>query len=319
MWAAVHPGAGRRNRLAGPVASAWYCPAVLPLAPFGRTGHQSTRVIFGAAALGGMSQQRADATMSVIDEAGINHIDTAASYGESEVRLAPFLSDHRHRFFLATKTGERTAAAARAELERSLDRLGVEHVDLIQLHNLVEPAEWETAFAPGGAVAAMVAARDEGLTRFIGVTGHGLRIPGMHVRSLEAFDFDSVLFPYNHILLQSDAYRADVDALRTVCDERHVAAQTIKAISKGRWPDLAMQKFSWYEPLTDAGAIARAVRFVLGNDDLFLNTSSDARLLPLALAAASTDLTVPSEDQMTADVERFGITPLFAEGALERI
>lgn len=266
-----------------------------------------------------MSQERADATLELVDAAGINHIDTAASYGESELRLAPFLASHRDRFFLATKTGERQGSAARAELERSLERMGVDQVDLVQLHNLVEPDEWDTAFAPDGVVAALVAARDEGLVRFIGVTGHGLRIPGMHVRSLEAFDFDSVLFPYNHALVAGEAYRADVDALRALCRERNVAAQTIKAVSKGRWQDSGQRRFSWYEPLTDPEAIGRAVRFVLANDDLFLNTTSDARLLPLVIAAGEGDLALPSDIEMDADIERFGITPLFAEGALERI
>lgn len=292
---------------------------MVPTAPFGRTGHVSTRVIFGAAALGAMSQERADATLATVDLAGINHIDTAASYGDSELRLRPFLADHRDRFFLATKTGERSGMAARAQLEASLERLGVDHVDLIQLHNLVEPDEWETAFAVDGAVAALAAARDEGLVRFIGVTGHGLRIPAMHARSLGQFDFDSVLFPYNHALMQSDAYRADVETLRAMCAERGVAVQTIKAIARGRWAERGERQFSWYEPLTDADAIARAVRFVLGNDDLFLNTSSDARLLPPTVAAAEGDLSVPSAAEMDADVERFGITALFADGALERI
>ena len=163
---------------------------MLPLAPFGRTGHQSTRVIFGAAALGSMTQDRADATLAMVASSGINHIDTAAGYGESEVRLRPWLADHRGEVFLATKTGERQGADARAELERSLTRMDVDQVDLIQLHNLVEPDEWEVAFGPGGAVAALAAARDEGLVRFIGVTGHGLRIADMHLRSLERFDFD---------------------------------------------------------------------------------------------------------------------------------
>lgn len=293
--------------------------SVIPTAPFGRTGHASTRVIFGAAALGAMSQERADATLELIDRAGINHIDTAASYGESELRLAPFLSEHRDRFFLATKTGGRSGREARADLERSLERLGVDQVDLIQLHNLVEPEEWDAAFAPDGAVAALVAARDEGLARFIGVTGHGLRIAGMHHRSLTEFDFDSVLLPYNFTLMQHDRYRADVETLRSTCAERNVAVQTIKAIARGRWPDPGQPHFSWYEPLTDPDAVARAVRYVLGNGDLFLNTSSDARLLPLAVAAVEGDLTVPTDGEMRADAERFGITPLFAEGVLERI
>lgn len=292
---------------------------MLPTAPFGSTGHRSTRVIFGAAALGGMSQQRADATLDLIDRAGVNHIDTAAGYGASEERLQPFLAEHRDRFFLATKTGERSGSAARAELERSLERMGVDHVDLIQLHNLVEPDEWVAAFAADGAVAALEQARAEGLTRFIGVTGHGLRIASMHLRSLEAFPFDSVLFPYNHSLLGLDDYRADVGTLRSLCGERGVAAQTIKSIARGRWDDPGQPHFSWYEPLSEPDAITRAVRFVLAEPGLFLNTTSDARLLPAVLRAAEGDLTAPTDAEMVADAERFGVTPLFDGRELERI
>ena len=186
-------------------------------APFGRTGHDSTRVIFGAAALGRMSQDRADATLAVVGDFGVNHIDTAAAYGDAELRLAPFLAEHRADVFLATKTGDRTGDGARASLERSLERMGVDSVDLIQLHNLVEDDEWATAHGPGGAVEALARARDEGLTRFIGVTGHGLRIPRMHLRSLERFDFASVLFPYNFVLLRNEAYWSDVDELIVLC------------------------------------------------------------------------------------------------------
>lgn len=292
---------------------------MLPRATFGRTGHSSTRLIFGAAALGAMSERRAEETLRLADELGINHIDTAASYGASEDLLRPFLADHRSRFFLATKTGERDGSAARAELERSFERMGVDHVDLVQLHNLVEPDEWEVAFGPGGAVAALARARDEGLVSYVGVTGHGLRIPGMHLRSLERFDFDTVLFPYNRALLRSDAYRADVEALRSLCAERDVAVQTIKSVARRRWANRTGSEFSWYEPLDDEQAIGRAVRYVLGEPDLFLNTSSDARLLPLLAAAASGDLSKPSDDEMDADLERFGVTPLFAPGDLERI
>jgi aryl-alcohol dehydrogenase-like predicted oxidoreductase len=266
-----------------------------------------------------MSQERADDTLSAVDRAGINHIDTAAGYGASADRLQPFLAERRDRFFLATKTGDRTGAAARASLERSLARMDVSSVDLIQLHNLVEPDEWETAFAHDGAVAALSVARDEGLCRFIGVTGHGIRVPAMHLRSLERFDFDSVLFPYNRSLMRSDAYRADVDELRERCAERRVAAQTIKSVAKGRWSDPEMPHFSWYEPLTDDAAIARAARYVLGTDDLFLLTSSDTRLLARVVAAASGSLDRPSNDEMDADIERFDITPLFDGGTLERI
>ncbi len=291
----------------------------LPLAPFGSTGHQSTRVIFGAAALGGMSQERADATLASIHEWGINHIDTAAGYGASEDRLRPWLGVHRGEVFLATKTGERRGDSARAELERSLERMAVDHVDLIQLHNLVEEDEFDTVFAPGGAVEALAAARDEGLVSHIGVTGHGLRIAGMHLRSLERFDFASVLFPVNFILLDDPGYRADVEELLAVCADRQVAVQTIKSIARGRWDDESKARFSWYDPLTDPAAISRAVRFVLAHPQMFLNTTSDARLLPLIVDAATGDLVAPSDDEMRADVVAEGITPLFDGGLLERI
>jgi len=289
-------------------------------AEFGRTGHQSSRVIFGAAALARMAQEKADQVLAVLPEFGVNHIDTAIAYGESELRLAPWLQTHRPEYFLATKTGDRTGDKARASLEHSLERLGVDHVDLIQLHNLVEPDEWETAFAPDGAVAALSKARDEGLTRFIGVTGHGLRIAGMHRRSLEQFDFDSVLLPYNFTVLQDRSYREDVEALLDLCAERRVAVQTIKSVARRRWTDDSQPHFSWYEPIQDVDALQRAVRYVLGRSQLFLNTSSDARLLrPILEAASAGDLVSPSDDEMAADAEALGILPLFDGGALERI
>ena len=286
---------------------------------FGRTGHESSRVIFGAAALGAMRQERADQVLATLLEFGVNHIDTAASYGDSELRLAPWMSEHRGRFFLATKTGERSGDAARASLERSLTRLGVDSVDLIQLHNLVEADEWETAHGPGGAVEALSRARDEGLTRFIGVTGHGLRIAGMHLRSLDRFDFSSVLLPYNYSVMSDDRYRADLEALLGVCEQRGVAVQTIKSVARRRWSDGAAPRFSWYEPLADGDALVRAVRYVLGRPGLFLNSSSDARLLRPTLEAAAAGGPVPTDEEMAADVERHAIEPLFDGAALERI
>ncbi len=287
----------------------------LPRAPFGSTGHDSTRVIFGAAALGGMSQERADTTMELVRTAGINHIDTAASYGASEDRLQPFLADHRDEFFLATKTGERAGGDARAELERSLERMGVDSVDLIQLHNLVAPDQWARAFAPDGAVAALAAARDEGLVRFIGVTGHGLDVAARHIESLDAFAFDSVLFPYNHTMRAFPEYRADVERLLTMCAERGVAVQTIKSIARRNWADGKAGHFSWYEPLTEADPIDRAVRYVLGRPGLFLNTSSDARLLPMVLeaGAVAAERGVPGDAEMDADVAALEMAPLFDE------
>lgn len=297
------------------------CHTVIEHIPFGRTGHRSSRVIFGAAALARMSQERADALLPVLLEFGVNHIDVAASYGDAELRLAPWLAGHRGDFFLATKTGDRGGAEARASLERSLERMGVDHVDLIQLHNLVEPDEFETAHGPGGAVEALAQARDEGLTRYIGVTGHGLRIAGMHRRSIERFGFDSVLLPLNHTLYAHPGYRADFDGLVEMCAERQIAVQTIKSVARRRWREGDGPRHSWYEPLREREAMARAVRFVLSRPGLFLNSSSDAGLLrPILETADAEDATVaPADEDLVGDAVRLGLEPLFDGGELERI
>src|SRR5215470_10625717 len=175
--------------------------------PFGRTGHMSTVTLFGAAALSRASQAEADRVLDILLGYGVNHIDTAARYGDSELRIAPWMARHRKDFFLATKTGLRTAPEAKEQIHRSLERLKVDSVDLIQLHALGHPDDWEQAMGPGGVLEAVVEARQQGLTRFIGVTGHGWTIPVMHRRSLARFDFDSVLMPYNFFMAENERYR----------------------------------------------------------------------------------------------------------------
>jgi aryl-alcohol dehydrogenase-like predicted oxidoreductase len=287
--------------------------------PFGKTGHQSSRVIFGAAALGGMKQDKADPILEVLLEFGINHIDTAAAYGDSELRIGPWMRAHRKRFFLATKTGDRTYAGARDSLHRSLERLRVDQLDLIQLHNLVDEKEWQTALGPQGALEALVEARAKGLVRFIGVTGHGTQVAAMHRRSLERFAFDSVLFPYNFTMLGIPQYHADVEALIKLCGERGVATQTIKSVARRRWQNDHERKFSWYEPLRDRDPIRRATHFVLSRPGLFLNTSSDATIMRTILEAASETATAPARAEMEADIAHYAMEPLFIPGVSDTI
>lgn len=255
--------------------------------PFGRLGHLSTRTLFGAAAVGHVTQDEADRTLDLLLQYGVNHIDVAASYGDAELRIAPWLKRLPNHFFLATKTGQRKAQQALEELHRSLDRMGVDHVDLWQLHNLSDPIEWDIALSPGGAIEAAVEAKKQGLIRGIGVTGHGLQIAATHRRSLERFDFDSVLLPYNAITMQNEYYAANFDALYATCHDRNIAFQTIKSIAYQPWTGQPHTRTTWYKPFEDRQDIDMAVWWVLARQGIFLNTVGDINLLPRVLDAAS--------------------------------
>ena len=283
----------------------------IPTAPFGRTGHQSTRTIFGAAAFSRVTQDEADRTMELLLQHGINHIDTAASYGESEVRLGPWMDRHRQTFFLATKTGERTYQGAHVQIRRSLERLRVPSVDLIQLHNLVDPTEWETALGPDGALKAAVEARDEGLVRYIGVTGHGTSVAAMHRRALERFDFDSVLLPYDYPMMQNPQYAADFEALVAVCQQRNVAVQTIKAMTRAPWGERSRTAATWYEPFTEQPDVDMATHWVLGRPGVFLNTAGDIHVLPKILDAATRFHQRPTDEEMAKFSRDRQMAPLF--------
>jgi aryl-alcohol dehydrogenase-like predicted oxidoreductase len=280
-------------------------------APFGATGHDSSRLIFGAAALGAVSKADADRALEVLLEHGINHIDVAASYGNAELRIASWLRRFPGSFFVATKTGERSYRAAREEIRRSLNRLGVDRVDMIQLHNLVDVIDWETALAADGALEAALEAREEGLVRFIGVTGHGLSVPEMHRRSLERFSFDSVLLPYNYVQMQDARYAETFEAVAAVCAERNVALQTIKSLARRRWDGRTATAATWYEPLREQADIDLAVHWVLGRPEAFLLTSGDVGLLPRLLDAAERFERRPSDEQMDALAARAEAEPLF--------
>ncbi|HUH98991.1 MAG TPA: aldo/keto reductase [Anaerolineales bacterium] len=284
---------------------------MIPTLPFGRTGHESTRTIFGAAAFMETPQKDVDATMDLLLQNGINHVDTASSYGRSEEVLGDWIRRHGRPFFLATKTDQRTRQAAYDEIRRSLELLHVDQVDLIQLHALHEEPDWTTAFGPGGVIEAVVQARAEGLVRFIGVTGHGVPVPEFHLRSLAQFDFDSVLLPYNYVMMQNPFYAESFNKLLAVCRERNVAVQTIKGITRSPWKDTQQNHTTWYRPLEDPADIDLAVHWVLGNPRVFLDMAGDIGLIPLILSSAHRFGTRPSDDQMKELTKRLKMEPLF--------
>jgi len=267
--------------------------------------------LFGAAALARASQEDADRALEVLLRYGVNHIDTAARYGDSELRIGPWMARHRKDFFLATKTGSRGAREAREDVHRSLDRLRVDHVDLIQLHSLGHPDDWEQAMGPGGALEAVVEARQQGLVRFIGVTGHGWTIAAMHKRSLARFDFDTVLLPYNFFMAQDERYRQSVEDVLRICGERNTAVQVIKSIARGPWATADRTHGTWYQPLEAQADIDRAVHWALGTPGVFLNTAGDLALLPKVLDAASRFERRPPDEEMRAMLGASRMTSLF--------
>jgi aryl-alcohol dehydrogenase-like predicted oxidoreductase len=279
--------------------------------PFGRTGHLSSRIILGGAAFSDVSQAEADASLELALSYGINHVDVAASYGEAEVRVGSWISRHGRPFFLATKTGKRTAEQARQQIHHSLERLHVDQVDLIQLHNLVDPQEWEIALGPGGALEAAIEARQKGLVRFIGITGHGLTVAAMHLKSLGRFDFDSVLLPLNYIMSLNKQYMSDFRSLLEVCKSRNLAMQTIKSLLHRPWGEDPPNRATWYRPLEEQPAIDRAIHWVLGHDGLFLNSVGDIGVLPKVLDAARHFQAPPSEEEMQNQVDALDMQPLF--------
>ena len=283
----------------------------IPTLPFGRSGHMSTRTVFGAASLGTVTQAEADRTLDVLLQYGVNHIDVAASYGDAELRIAPWLKQHRTDFYLATKTSARTAKEAREELHRSLDRMGVDSVDLWQLHNLADPIEWDIALSPGGVLEAAIEAKQQGLIRGIGVTGHGLQIAANHRRSLQRYDFDSVLLPYNYITLQNPYYAENFNALVATCEQRKTAVLTIKSIAYKPWRGREHTRSTWYEPLEEQKDIDLAVHWALKRPGIFLATVGDINLLPKVLDAANRFQSSPSDEQMQELTSRVQMEPLF--------
>jgi aryl-alcohol dehydrogenase-like predicted oxidoreductase len=285
---------------------------MIPKLAFGRSGHLSTRALFGAAALSQVTQQEADQTLELLLEYGVNHIDVAASYGEAELRIGPWMKDHREDFFLATKTEQRTYQGAIDELHRSLARLQVEYVDLWQMHFLVDEPGWQTAFGPGGALEAFIEAKEQGLARWLGVTGHGVQAPEFHARSLAQYDFDSVLLPYSPVMMENKNYAASFEALMQTCVEKNVAVQTIKAVVGRPWKEgEAHTRATWYKPLEDQKALDTMVHWVLARPGVFFNTVGDIHVLPKVLDAASRFDPATTQADLAEALAQINVEPLF--------
>ncbi len=252
----------------------------------GRTGHWSSVVALGTAALGKVDQATADGAIQVALGAGVNHVDVAPSYGDAELRLQPWMPRIRDRTFLGCKTRERTREAATAELHRSLERLGTDRLDLYQLHSVGKLADLDACTAAGGALEALVAAREAGLVRWLGITGHTHDAPRTHLEALRRFDFDAVMFPLNFVLWSIPRYREDAGALLAACRQRDIGVHIIKTVAKEPWGDRPKTHATWYEPFTDQATIDQAVAFVLSQPVTTLCSAGDVTVLPKVLAAA---------------------------------
>lgn len=254
----------------------------------GRLGHMSSVCIFGGAALAEIGQEEADGSIAFALENGINHFDTAASYGDSELRLGPWMGDIRSRIFLSTKTEERSADGARREMERSLTRLQVESVDLLQLHAIGDLEQLDLATGPGGALEAALRAREEGLTRAIGITGHGHGAPATHLEALRRYAFDTVLTPLNYLLYGNADYRRDYLALVSEVERQDAGLMVIKPVSRNLWREGEEPRYAtWYMPFDEQPLVDAAVAFVLARREVTgFPTAGDVRLLPGIVEAA---------------------------------
>lgn len=279
----------------------------------GRTGHMSTVAIFGAAAFWEIDQASANTALDLAHQAGVNHIDVAPQYGQGEIRVGGWLPPHRDEFFLGCKTLERSRDDAWAELHRSLEKLQTESLDLYQLHAVTDMDELNKAMGPDGAIQALQRAKDEGLTQYLGITGHGLQMPSVALSALERFDFDTVMFPVNPVLWANNAYRAEAEKLLTICQERSVGVMVIKSIAKGPWADRDNATYNtWYEPYDQQAAITDGVHFALSQPGVTgIATAGDTTLLPMVLNAAGSFTPMPAEQQTELINRAQQLEPLF--------
>jgi predicted aldo/keto reductase-like oxidoreductase len=284
---------------------------MIPTSAFGRTGHVSTRILFGGAALSRVTQLEADKAMETLLQYGVNHIDTSESYGDSELRLGPWMLRYRQKFFLATKTDGRTYPAAKDSIQRSLERLRTDYLDLIQLHAIIEDSEFETAMGPGGALEAAIEARRQGLVKFIGITSHSLRAPLIHQKALARFDFDSILMPWNYQLYQNPEYAANFQAVLKTARTKNTAVQIIKTAQRRLWEDNQRWSTTWYEPYSDQKSLDLAIHWALSTPEVFINSVGDIKVMAMVLDAAARYQKPPTDKQMQSLMKTQAAEPLW--------
>ncbi|MDO9086771.1 MAG: aldo/keto reductase [Anaerolineaceae bacterium] len=269
----------------------------------GRTGHFSSVAIFGGAAFWDITQSMANQVLEQVLAAGVNHIDVAPSYGVAEERVGPWLKRERQRFFLGCKTMERSAEAAWNEMQASLKRLQVEQFDLYQIHAITTQEELDAAMSNGGAIETLAKAREEGITRYLGITGHGMQSPALFLQAIQRFDFDTVMFPLNYGLFAQDEYRMGALELLKECKARRIGTMIIKSVTRGPWNERPKTHTTWYEPFHTLQSIQESVNFVLSQDVTGLCMAGDITVIPMVLQACE-HFTPLSEDEQNALIER---------------
>ena len=279
---------------------------------FGKTGHMSSAIIFGGAALWNESQSTSDKILDLLLEYDVNHIDVAAGYGDAELRIGSWMKKYRKDFFLATKTMDRSFKGAKESIMRSLDRLKTDHIDLMQMHSLTNPIEWDQAMGEEGALEALKEAKLEGLIKHIGVTGHGWTAAAMHQKSIEFFPFDSVLMPWSWFISNYRNYPRDFNNTLKLCNEKNIAVQTIKAVARGPYAaGIKKSHTTWYQPMEDTESIKKSVGWVLSYKNIFLNSVGDVNILPHVLRSANKLEKKPSEEEMNQISENIGLSSIF--------
>jgi len=268
----------------------------------GRTEHHSTVVTIGTAGLGKVTQEVADSSVELMLQHGVNHVDIAPTYGEAMERMAPWINKIRGDVFLGSKTRARTKSEAWDNIHSIMDRLGVESFDLFQLHSVGLMEDLNTVTGPGGALEALVELKEQGLTRFIGITGHGPEVTKVHLEALRRFDFDTIMFPVSASIFKNPDYKESALELLATANERDLGVQTIKMLARGGWGERERETSTWYDPHREQPEIDKALWWVLSQPMHTAPSAGEVTLWPKVLDAAErfNPLTATQQEEVIA-------------------